>query len=273
MRTFLFSIDLEDVPLLDGKPSRMPALIENYLQWLAGHRAKCTFFCVGEVARLYPSTIQAIQAEGHEIAMHSDRHQPLAHLGKEGFRQDLEANRDALAKAGVAEVYGYRAPVFSLTAETPWAHEVLASLGFAYSSSVLPEKNPLFGWPGFAKAPSSIATPSGSIWELPITTGQICMGRIPIAGGTYLRLLPTWLASKTFSEAGNLVLGYFHPYDIDAEQPRIMHPGLESKPWLNPLMYIGRKSLLDKLDALIKTTNRIIPYNQYLYELNNDREF
>src|SRR5690554_7127094 len=45
-------------------------------------------------------------------------------------------------------VLGYRAPTFSLVPATVWATEVLVEEGFAYSSSVLPAKNLLHGFPG-----------------------------------------------------------------------------------------------------------------------------
>jgi len=268
MQTYLFSIDLEDVqlalPPAKRSPSHVAQLTKTYLHWLAGHGVHCTFFCVGELALAHPELLQEIQGAGHELALHGHRHIPLPQLGQDAFVKDLYANLEALHKAGAVAVRGFRAPVFSLTAHTPWAHKRLAEAGIRYSSSVLPVANPLHGWPGFGHYPKKM---DGGVWELPMSTGKVGFGQVPIAGGTYLRLLPIWLAKKLFINAGPLVLGYVHPYDIDTGQERILHPGLEQKPWLNPLMYMGRSTLLQKLDALLATGCRVVPYGTYVQEL------
>ncbi len=68
----------------------------------------------------------------------------------------LEINIQHLNNAGVTEIKGFRAPIFSLTEKTKWAFDVLTDLGFSYSSSVLPAKSPLYGWPEFGSTPKRI---------------------------------------------------------------------------------------------------------------------
>ncbi|MCI5158850.1 MAG: hypothetical protein D3906_10515 [Candidatus Electrothrix sp. AUS1_2] len=93
--------------------------------------------------------IAEIVAAGHEIACHGSRHVQLDKLSPQQFRADLRENLRALQDAGATAIHGFRVPTFSLTAKTAWAHEVLAELGFTYSSSILPARNPLYGWPEF----------------------------------------------------------------------------------------------------------------------------
>jgi hypothetical protein len=54
-RSFLFSIDLEDirtfVPGGERYAERVPTNVARYLEFLARHRVRCTFFTVGDVAR------------------------------------------------------------------------------------------------------------------------------------------------------------------------------------------------------------------------------
>jgi hypothetical protein len=52
-------------------------------------------------------------------------------------------------------VTGYRAPSFSIDARTPWAHEVLAQAGYAYSSSVAPIVHDHYGWREAPRLPSA----------------------------------------------------------------------------------------------------------------------
>jgi hypothetical protein len=49
--------------------------------------------------------------------------------------------------------------------------------------------------------------------------------RIPVAGGGYLRLFPLWVFNKAIksinTKEGQPAVLYFHPWEIDCEQPRI----------------------------------------------------
>ena len=263
-KPYLFSIDLEDVRLWmpDGLQyrERVPANTHRYLDWLRAHDAKTTFFTVGQLAELYPSLIQEIAAEGHEIALHTHTHRPLPELGPDGLAQDLARNINALLRAGASRIEGFRAPIFSLTEATPWAHRVLAGAGLRYSSSVLPARNPLFGWPGFGAQPREI----DSLWEIPMSTARVGLGHLPFAGGTYMRLLPGAYVRRLFRQAQGPVLGYLHPYDIDTEQERFMHPGLGGSRLMNALMYVGRKTLLAKLDGLLAAGARLQRYTDFV---------
>ena len=45
----------------------------------------------------------------------------------------MEANLEALARAGVAGADGFRAPIFSLSSDSSWAYGVMREFGFTYS--------------------------------------------------------------------------------------------------------------------------------------------
>ncbi len=254
MSSILLSVDLEDVRdwVRDGAGYReaVPENTRNYLRQLKKWGAKATFFVVGEVARRYPLLIGEILAEGHELACHGDIHLQLDKMTPQEFRADMQRNLSALEDAGGKGIKGFRAPTFSLTARTPWAHEILADLGFTYSSSVLPASNPLYGWPEFGKEARRMA---GGIWELPVTLHELPGLSVPMAGGVYFRVLPffltRWAIGKSLGK-GMPVITYFHPYDIDTKQERFMHPDLGDKKHLNLLMYIGRAKVLKRLDVL-----------------------
>ena len=273
MSSILLSVDLEDVRdwVRDGAGYReaVPENTRNYLRQLKKWGAKATFFVVGEVARRYPLLIGEILAEGHELACHGDIHLQLDKMTPQEFRADMQRNLSALEDAGGKGIKGFRAPTFSLTARTPWAHEILADLGFTYSSSVLPACNPLYGWPEFGKEARRMA---GGIWELPVTLHELPGLSVPMAGGVYFRVLPffltRWAIGKSLGK-GMPVITYFHPYDIDTKQERFMHPDLGDKKHLNLLMYIGRAKVLKRLDILHRSF-AFQAYDEYVNGLQAD---
>ena len=80
-----FALTFDDGP----DPATTPALLEV----LARHRARATFFLIGERARAHPALVAAIAAAGHELGNHLMRDEPSVRLPAERFRRDLaEAN-------------------------------------------------------------------------------------------------------------------------------------------------------------------------------------
>lgn len=270
----MFSVDVEDVrdQLCDGYlySERVPAMLEKYLNFLDQHQAKATFFVVGNVARKYPHLIREILSKGHEVGAHGNDHTPLDNLGVKRFGEDLKKNIEHLNNCGVEHVLGYRAPIFSLTQKTQWAYEVLERLGFCYSSSVLPGRNPLYGWPEFGTQSRKI----NNIWELPMSVAPFKYFKIPYSGGVYFRVLPFWLTSyfhKRSLKKHDAIFSYFHPYDVDTEQEKFMHPGISNSRFFNHLMYFGRDPVFAKLAKVIKKTDsRIIPYINFVNQLERN---
>ena len=271
-KKYLFSIDLEDVRLGLKNPNdyskRVPENTYQFLNWLNKYNFKCTFFTVGNIAEIYPSLINEIVMEGHEIAAHSNNHIPLNKLTKNEFKDDLKRNVDNLLKCGSNQIKGFRAPIFSLTESTKWAYEVLEELNFKYSSSVLPAKNPLYGWKEFGVTPKKV---NKSIIELPMTLGRIGFLRLPYAGGVYFRALPNWVIKNKIKNHRYKVktsllplLGYFHPYDIDCNQEKFIHPGINNNKLYNKLMYYNRNKVFDRLDYIIENDFEIIRYDDFV---------
>lgn len=264
---FLFSVDLEDVRehVVNGDRYK-PRVEENtsrFLGWLSKHNSHCTFFTVGKLAETYPELIREIVKQGHEIACHSYDHTPLDQLGKDNFKKDLDKNISALMKAGAPDIKGFRAPVFSLTERTSWAYDAMKELGLTYSSSVLPAKNPLYGWENFGQQPRKM---EDGLIEIPMTLGRFGPLTVPLAGGVYFRALPRFLilrAIKNQFKKGHPVLSYFHPYDIDTEQEHFMHAGINNSRFYNWLMYYNRKNMFSRLESLMSMDVSIITYKKF----------
>ncbi|HEX8261724.1 MAG TPA: polysaccharide deacetylase family protein [Allosphingosinicella sp.] len=261
---YLFSVDVEDprtgVAQGDALPPRVPAMVDLYLEWLARSSAKGTFFVVGEVARRHPEVVRRIAEAGHELGCHSDSHLPLDRLGRAAFRDDLERNLDALRSAGAGEIKGYRAPCFSATAGTGWMYEALAGLGFDYSSSVLPARNPQYGQPGFGVRPRLIE----GIVELPVTLLPWRWLPVPF-GGLYFRVLPRPLLRRALAACkarGEAVASYHHPYDADTEQ-NFTHAGFRRWGPFDLLMRSNRDAVMPRLAMARAMGFEFAPYGPF----------
>ncbi|MEH3037362.1 MAG: DUF3473 domain-containing protein [Sphingomonas adhaesiva] len=210
--------------------SRVADNTARVLDLFAAAGVRATFFTLGWVAQRQPRLIRRIVAEGHELASHGWDHQRVFTMTAEAFRADLARARVALEDAGGVAVGGYRAPSFSIDARTPWAHDVLAEEGYAYSSSVAPVRHDHYGWrhaPRFAWRPRHDA----ALVELPVSVARI-VGRHVATGGGFFRLLPaalTDVALRQAHAAGQPGVFYFHPWEVDPGQPRVARAPLRSR--------------------------------------------
>jgi len=270
-RSLLIAVDLEDVrarmPDGDRYPERVPAMTDRLLRFFADHRMQTTFFVVGDIARRYRSLLGEIVAEGHELGWHTDEHVCLDRQTPQGFREDLQRGIDLLGAAGARKLEGFRAPVLSLIPSTAWAYEALAEAGFRYSSSVMPTRHPLYGWAGFGQQARRV----GKVWEIPISLLPVPGLPLAFAAGIYLRALPRWViraAAWKVARAGAPLVGYVHPYDLDAEQDRFRQPGTEGSVLYHALMYYNRKSVLPKIDALARAGFQAETYASYVSRLD-----
>jgi polysaccharide deacetylase family protein (PEP-CTERM system associated) len=190
-----------------------------------------TFFTLGWIAERHPGLIRRIVDAGHELASHGWSHERVFTMGSKAFADDLSKTRKTLEDAGGISVSGYRAPSFSIDKRTPWAHEALAEAGYAYSSSVAPVAHDHYGWPD---APRFAFKPvSGSDFvELPVTTARLAGRTLAAGGGGFFRLLPYQFSSWAVRQVNELrqpAIIYFHPWEIDPEQPRVPNAPLRSK--------------------------------------------
>jgi len=193
---------------------------------------KGTFFTLGWVAQRHPALMRRIVEAGHEVASHGQEHDRVFRLGHAAFARDLETSRKAIEDASGVAVTGYRAPSFSIDQRTPWAHEVLAEQGYAYSSSVAPIAHDHYGWreaPRFAFHP----VPGSALVEIPVTTAMFAGRRLAAGGGGFFRVLPygfsRWAVRQVNLRDARPAVFYFHPWEIDPDQPRVAGAPLRSR--------------------------------------------
>lgn len=193
---------------------------------------KGTFFTLGWVAERYPALLRRIVGAGHEIASHGYGHDRVFTFTPEQFGADLQHSRKLIEDAAGVAVTGYRAPSFSIDQRTPWAHEILAEQGYTYSSSVAPVKHDHYGW---AEAPRFAFRPveGSDFLEIPVTTAQLGTKRLAAGGGGFFRLLPyafsRWAIRQVNEDEQRPAIIYFHPWEIDPDQPRVANAPIKSK--------------------------------------------
>lgn len=221
------TIDKADWATLESRVADNTACV---LDLFAEANTKATFFTLGWVAQRQGALMRRIVEEGHEVASHGWDHQRVFTMGADAFRADLRRARVALEDATGKVVTGYRAPSFSIDQRTPWAHAVLADEGYRYSSSVAPVAHDHYGWrdsPRFAWRPLA----DDALVELPVTVGEAA-GRRFATGGGFFRLLPagvTDFALRQVNAAAQPGMFYFHPWEVDPDQPRVTAAPLRSK--------------------------------------------
>lgn len=185
---------------------------------LAERNIKGTVFTVARIAEKEPALLREIAALGHEIACHSLDHVPLDKQTPRQLRENTAQAKGILEDCIGHEVTGFRAPIISLVECTARFVEGLRRLGFSYSSSVMPTRTPLYGFPGALQEPFKW---QNGLIELPCPVGQLASATLPYLGGFYLRYVPQAILNTLLRQASDqsCLWTYCHPYDFDAEEP------------------------------------------------------
>lgn len=216
----------------DGLSDRVERNVMAILDMFAAADVKATFFTLGWVAQRHGPLMRRIVEAGHELASHGWDHERVFRLDAKSFTADLERSRKVLEDASGVQITGYRAPSFSIDQRSPWAYMVLAEQGFAYSSSVAPINHDHYGWreaPRFAFKP----LPWSELVEIPVTTAHFAGRRLAAGGGGFFRVLPygfsRWAIRQVNTRDERPAVFYFHPWEIDPDQPRVTGATLRSR--------------------------------------------
>jgi polysaccharide deacetylase family protein (PEP-CTERM system associated) len=213
--------------LWDMLESRVERGTELILDLLEHRGVKATFFILGWVADRQPDLVRRILRAGHEIGSHGYEHELITTQTPKQFREDIRRAKFVLEDIIGRPILGYRAPTFTITAQTKWALPILVEEGYVYDSSIFPIIHDRYGIPGALPTIHRIETSAGILWEIPLSTVELVGCRIPVAGGGYFRLFPYSLLRKLLRRAersGQPLVMYLHPWELDPEQPRMDGP-------------------------------------------------
>lgn len=272
--TLLLSVDFEDWhqlvrrrvgaagwerpgPALERQTDALLALFDELA-------ARATFFVLGMAARAHPELLDRIVQRGHEIGCHGDAHLPVHSQTPGEFAADLISAKATIEELTGRTPRGYRAPAFSITRGTPWAHEVLAENGFAYDASQ--HDSPALR----DRAAAASATPhrlQDGLWEFPVAVWRARTARIPVGGASYWQLLPTPVLLTGLARAGEYAGLYLHPNELDpeplhADLPASATPGQRAHATLREIQRNGARRRAPAALKAIARRFELIPYGE-----------
>ena len=240
--TNAFTIDVEDYFQVSAfaphiarsewntRECRIEKNVDRILEMLDQHQIKATFFTLGWIAERYPQLVREIANQGHEIASHGYAHERASEQTEAAFFADIQLAKVVLEDLSGAEVQGYRAPSFSIGAGNLWAFDSLLRAGYRYSSSVYPIAHDHYGTPD---SPRHAYDVRPGLLEIPLTTLRVLGRNLPSSGGGYFRLLPypvsRWMLNRANGAEGKSAIFYFHPWEIDPDQPRVAGIGHKTR--------------------------------------------
>ena len=256
---FAMSVDVEDYFQVwafsgvidrdrwDGFQMRVGSSTRRLLDLFDAANAKATFFILGWVGERAPELVREITDRGHEAASHGYDHRKVFDLTPAEFRADVVKTKNILEDATGASVRGFRAAGFSIDERTPWAYEILRETGHLYSSSSHPIAHDHYGDPEGPRDPRHI----DEIIEAPVATAEFMGRRVSCAGGGWFRASPYLISRSMINRAARTLSGpiifYCHPWEIDANQPRISSAPVKSK----ARHYLNLSSTESKLKRLL----------------------
>jgi len=208
---------------------RLDVGLRVLLDLLSEHGARATFFVLGWVAERAPGLVREIVERGHEVASHGSDHRRVTMLTPGEFRDSVRSSKRILEDVTGSEVFGYRAPSFSITRGREWALDILVQENYRYDSSLFPVRRKGYGFLGGGRDPYRLTLGSGILDEIPPATVNVGRAVFPAAGGAYFRHLPYALVrSALLSAEQRGVPGtfYIHPWELDPAQPRLSVPML-----------------------------------------------
>ena len=227
------TIDVEDyfhVSVFDGVvprsrwdrlETRVCANTEKLLAIFDETRIQGTFFVLGWVAERWPHLVRQIAERGHEIASHGFGHRLVYDQTPRQFREDVRRAKALLEAAAGTQVFGYRAPSYSITPRSLWALDVLIEEGFRYDASIFPVHHDRYGIPvscyahGFARL-AACTVPVAFVTLRPDAEPDGVRG-----GGRQAR--HGGIARLNRVERRPAIF-YLHPWEIDPAQPRLEAP-------------------------------------------------
>jgi len=248
-RIACLSVDME--PDLRDPEKRIRLLdddarMQNLADLLRRENVPLTSFTVMSHARRYLDRLNAFARSATvELAVHSFSHDTANPASDDEVRRA----RETFVELWGMQPRGYRTPNCLIDDR---GIETLARYGFSYDSSIVPSVRPdayAYNNLGFGRDPFWFETPSGPLLELPIA----CLAgiRLPLIF-SYVKLfgLTTYRAAMQAFGLPDIVVTYFHPYDLYIEDVAHNIPG-----WKRHVhRRNGRRAfaLLEQLIAMLK---------------------
>ena len=193
--------------------------VPRILELLRREAIPATWFVPGHTLVTFPETIEAILADGHELACHGWYHEDFSELGVEEQVAILERAASAIHGVAGTRPRGHRAPYWALGAQTL---ELVEAADFEYDSSLMSDDYRLFPvrhGDRHSVAHGTEFGSEGSLVEVPVYWGlddwplfEPAPGRDGLAAP--LRVLEIWTGELRYAHEhapGGLLTITMHP--------------------------------------------------------------
>ena len=201
--------------------------VDRLLQLFDDNDVRATFFCLGWMAERMPRLVRRCYTAGHEIGSHGYGHVLPYRVGPRAFLKDIVRSKAILEDITGQEVIGFRCPGFAIRDGNRWVFDVVAEAGFQYDASVFPAYHGHGGLQDTVPGPHLIRTTHGPLVEIPVSTVPFWGRRYCLFGGGHLRISPLSLIQwgiHRLHGAGQPLVVYIHPREIDPHHPRLPLP-------------------------------------------------
>ena len=214
-----------------------------------------TFFVLCWISDRLPKLVREIADRGHEVASHGCYHNLPTKMPLDSFYSELTDSRKRLEDTIGRPVNGFRAPSFAIDDGILAA---IAKAGYRYDSSYnsfhLHGRYGKIALNGHVKIGIARRI-SEQFYELPISNLAMFGNQLPLGGGAYFRIFPFLLFQigvKRILRQDNAYLFYIHPWEIDAEQPRVA-----TASWIRKIRHYSNISkTCDRLQKMIRNFNQ-----------------
>lgn len=193
---------------------------------------QATFFILGWIAERLPNLFREVQSRGHEIASHGYNHHLCTFLSASDLQKDLEHSKKLLEDITGSPVFGYRAPSFAINDQSL---KIIETCGYKYDSSYNSfDKHGRYGQIDLSGSEKikSVYKFKDTFYEIPVSNINCGRQVLPWGGGGYFRLIPSPIfirGVRSILNHNDAYVFYMHPWEIDADQPRVTQASLLSK--------------------------------------------
>ncbi len=222
-----------------------------YIDLLDKYNIKGTFFTVSTSLNVVEDLLKKAAKNGHEIALHGLNHTSPFDITLEEFKKNTISAKKILEEKLETKVIGYRAPCFGITEEVV---KIIQEAGLKYDSSHLnysrQMKSGKISLTCFKRISSAIYR-NKDFFEFALPKSHLLFSKVPIGGGSYIRLMDWGLYKKLFKNYVNThdtFVFYAHPFEVAATKL----PSLKGLPiYLKMYFSFFRRSYLKRLEWVI----------------------
>ena len=211
-------------------PCRVERNVDRLLELLNERGSKATFFTLGWLAQRYPRVVRDIVSQGHELASHGHAHLRATEQSRAEFdrtsamrRSCSKIRRESQCAAIARQVFPSAIEICGRSTVSPQP-AIATARAFIQCAMIITACR--------MRRAFRLRARHGLL-EIPVTTTRVFGRNLPAGGGGYFRLAPYALSRWAIHRVNRVdrrpAIFYFHPWEIDPQQPRVTGVGLKTR--------------------------------------------